>query len=301
MAEDPPNQPTSPSIPPNRRRSSFAGQTFADLFGTGQSSRNALNNSPPASGSIPVPVGPITTAAAQAQRRRMSLTTLGLGTSPVSSRHMRGDSLGSSIDESAVEDEVSTASTSATGTTPFSRRMSFGARALQSVRTREGGGSPTGGGAGSNGTHAAAAALSPAANGLSKPASSSLSSPSSAAASKSVSSVGKSRGWSFYPLSQIPPVPPLHFSLKHVRDDILTRDQGEGFNWSENFRTRAERTSSISSATGPPSMGAMPIPVPNSATARSVSAATPATKVERERRMPDAFQERILKGDFYMD
>jgi len=79
-----------------------------------------------------------------------------------------------------------------------------------------------------------------------------------------------------------------------------TNGEGGGFNWSEQLRSRAEssvsqsqrpnfatkpmheRTKSVSEMPAPPS--AVPAPAPKPA-----------------RKQPDAFQERILKGDFYMD
>lgn len=153
------NRPASP--PQHQRRSSFAGETFANLFGghRGSVSRSASTRDPNTSNngdsqqhptnSYP---GPITSAAAQAQRRRLSLTTLGLSgspnsTSPFGSYNSRRDSYGTagsdSIDESAIEDEP--AGPNPTPQTPFARRMSFGAKALQSVRT-SGGTTPPGNG-----------------------------------------------------------------------------------------------------------------------------------------------------------
>jgi hypothetical protein len=157
MAEDSTTT-TAPAPPPRARRSSFAGQTFADLFGGGRS-RPSGEASPPANPQQQYS-GPISQAAAQAQKRRLSLTTLGLSgspnqTSPFGSyRGIRRDSIGSansgSIDESAIEDDAPRDPTSAsTPATPFARRMSFGARALRDVRNSAGGGG--GGGGGGNG------------------------------------------------------------------------------------------------------------------------------------------------------
>ncbi|KAL8764055.1 MAG: hypothetical protein Q9184_000343 [Pyrenodesmia sp. 2 TL-2023] len=77
------------------------------------------------------------------------------------------------------------------------------------------------------------------------------------------------------------------------------KGRGEGFNWAEQIRTRAERSSSI---TSPPTFAPA-----LSARERQVAAA-PAPPVEvpskaplKDDRVPDHFQERILKGDFYMD
>lgn len=79
-----------------------------------------------------------------------------------------------------------------------------------------------------------------------------------------------------------------------------------GFNWSEQLRSRAE--SSVSGAR--PSFSLASSPPRGSVQhdrAKSVSdmpqppVQVPAPKPQPERRKPDAFQERILKGDFYMD
>lgn len=75
----------------------------------------------------------------------------------------------------------------------------------------------------------------------------------------------------------------------------------EGFNWSDNFRTRAERTSSIVGGVGgggAPAGG-------GHARAKSVAVMEPPPAAQipkpKEQKRPDAMQERILKGDFYMD
>ncbi|KAL1588451.1 hypothetical protein WHR41_02951 [Cladosporium halotolerans] len=237
------DEPTSTSqSPPRTRRSSFAGQTFADIFGgsgrqSGSAPRNVpSNNGDAQQGQYP---GPITTAAAQAQRRRMSLTTLGLSGSPTaqspfSSMRGRRESFSSansgSIDESAIEDEFASRDQP---TTPFARRMSFGARAMRDIRSSTGGSG--GGGDGS---------------------------------------------------------PPAN---------------GEGFNWSENLRSRAERTTSISGASGGGGGGGVGLPLGSNNHARAKSVATmeaPVREIPAQPKVskkPDHFQERILKGDFYMD
>jgi hypothetical protein len=94
----------------------------------------------------------------------------------------------------------------------------------------------------------------------------------------------------------------------------------QGFNWSDQLRTRAESTvaagsrPSFSLASGglsvsPPRTGAAPAPVsvpapigPHHHRAKSVSdMPAPPAQPPRPRQKPDPFQERILKGDFYMD
>ncbi|KAF2112451.1 hypothetical protein BDV96DRAFT_162685 [Lophiotrema nucula] len=206
----------SPPLPSpgatDRRRASVTSQTFQDLFGRQNSQSGAFS-------------GPITTAAANAQRRRLSLTTLGLGaspnqTSPFQSARPRTESLSSansgSVDESPFEDEPAlSTSSSSNPATPFARRLSFGARAMRDARPGNG-------------------------------------------------SMGNANG--------------------------------EGYNFAENLRSRAERTS-VS--------GTHPIhsrPDQQHQRAKSVAIMEPPVKeMPKTARVPDAMQERILKGDFYMD
>jgi len=216
-----------PAEGPRQRRSSVTQQTLNNLFG-GRS--NSTSGAPTAS--LP---GPITIAVAQDQRRRMSISTLGLsGTSPtqqlpMGARRSSISTAGSdSIDENAIDDEDGPARSNPN--TPFARRMSFGTQAL---RRAQPGGSP-GTGTGTNG-------------------------------------------------------------------------EGGGFNWSEQLRSRAESSVSQSqrpSFSNPTSAAKQPaqerqksvseMPAPPSV----VPAQTPPKPA---RKQPDAFQERILKGDFYMD
>ncbi|KAG9659952.1 hypothetical protein KCU64_g3519, partial [Aureobasidium melanogenum] len=113
-----------------RRRSSFVGQAFSDMFNRSSRPSESSGTSPPAQ-------GPIATAAAEASRRRLSISTLGMGTSPNQSSpmsaRMRGESVSSSTaDESAIDDEPSSAAPANSG--PFARRVSFGARALKDMK-----------------------------------------------------------------------------------------------------------------------------------------------------------------------
>jgi len=133
----------SPPLPSpgatDRRRASVTGQTFRDIFAQGQ----------------PYP-GPITTAAVNAQRRRLSLTTIGLSASPNQSSPFqtarpRTESLSSansgSVDESPFEDDppASASNPNSNPATPFARRLSFGARAMRDVRQSNGSvGNPNG-------------------------------------------------------------------------------------------------------------------------------------------------------------
>ncbi|KAL6706908.1 hypothetical protein ACN47E_005051 [Coniothyrium glycines] len=203
----------------DRRRASIAGQTFVDLFGRSNSYVGQQIGTQSS--------GPITTAALNAQRRRLSLTTIGLSaspgqTSPFTGPRTRTESISSansgSVDESPFEDDFAP-STSAPGSnpaTPFARRLSFGARALRDVRQSNG-------------------------------------------------SVGN--------------------------------PNGEGYNFAENLRSRAER----GSISGPPT-GLLS---PNGHTHQRAKSVTimepPAREMPKQAKVPDAMQERILKGDFYMD
>ncbi|QDS67532.1 hypothetical protein FKW77_002432 [Venturia effusa] len=209
----------------SRRRSSIAG-SFVDLFGQRPA---APTNDRPA-------MGPITSAAAQAQQRRLSLTTVGLGaspnqTSPFGSARSRGESISSStsgtVDESPFED----GDAQAVPTSPFARRMSFGARAMRDIRSSTGNGPANG-----RATISSRAKAPPTANN------------------------GRA---------------------------------GQGYDFAENLRSRAER-SSIS--------GGIPqTPAHHRAKSVAVMEPPPQREMPKQPKMPDAFQERILKGDFYMD
>ncbi|KAK3642252.1 hypothetical protein LTR56_010829 [Elasticomyces elasticus] len=290
MADDSNGTPPSPRV----RRSSFAGQTFADLFGTSRPrpSVDGANNSPPNQQYN----GPISQAAAEAQRRRMSLTTLGLsgsaeGTnSRLASYRARRDSISSansgSIDESAIEDEPSLRDPNSTPVTPFARRMSFGAKALRDVRNSTSG---AGGGTGQNGTNP------PAASAFTNTAKSKA--PNGTISSRDA----KGRGLSTLPQ---PPSSSRHrysLSLPYTSHMLTPRARiGSAEFWNENMRNRAQRTSIAGQGEA-----SIPLPSPNRPThARAVSVATmeaPVREMPKAQQRPDHFQERILKGDFYMD
>lgn len=259
------NSPPSPPSPTFARRASFSpGQTFSGIFG-----RTPPGNT--ASGTSAFP-GSIATAAANAQnRRRMSINTLGLsgnsptqpspfGTSPRSGSISSGGSI--ATDESVIEEGDCVGPVTAP-TTPFARRMSFGARALRDSRA---GGSPTGGGGNSGTTNGRAAPLSSTSSNF--PTSSKLSS-----------------------------------SPQQPQSNPRAVSHSEGFTWSESLRSRAERTSSITAANSSrtphhhrtQSAAAADIPPP---VREMPKAAAPPPAAAR---VPDPFQERILKGDFYMD
>jgi len=72
---------------------------------------------------------------------------------------------------------------------------------------------------------------------------------------------------------------------------------GEGFNWGDQMRSRHERSASMSANSQTAAAAraeARPPPVAPPASPAQVCA-------PKQRKAPDPFQERILKGDFYMD
>jgi hypothetical protein len=208
--------------PPNgNRRGSVTSAAFSNLF-------QRSNSTSAGSGQTREMV---MSAAGRDQSRRLSVTTLGLsGTSPQSSapfglrRGSISTTTSDSIDENAVDDEDSAKTAP---TTPFVRRMSFGAQAMRTMRPG------------------------PASPG----------------------------------------------------------QNDNAYNWSEQLRSRAESSVTgtrqglgTNMASSPPrsasqhdqnkSVSEMPAP-PHQAAAMKPK--------QPERPKPDHFQERILKGDFYMD
>lgn len=221
-----------------------------------------------ASGAYP---GPIATAAANAQanRRRTSITALGLGTSPNQSffggSRNRAESWSTngngSIDESAIEDGDAAPPASASPTSGFGRRLSFGARALRDSRTGAGNG---------NGRSPTADATSP---------------PPAAAGKERVASTSQASAGNF---------------AKRLSNQFNQRS-GEGFTWSEQLRSRAERSSSITTS---PTTAHSPTSArepPRSAPVPAAEPPPPPKPAKKQPVKPDHFQERILKGDFYMD
>ncbi|OCK82878.1 hypothetical protein K432DRAFT_207363 [Lepidopterella palustris CBS 459.81] len=299
------NSPPLPSLPTDRRRASITGQTFQDLF-----SRNASCGGPSTTSAYP---GPITSAAAQAQRRRLSLTTIGLSgspnqTSPFSAVRPRTESISSansgSVDESPFEDDPAP-SASSNPATPFARRLSFGARALRDVRTSNGNIGN------SNGRPSVDKTLSPPiakGRGLSLSTSSTFPFPlpirarhASTPASDSEPVSLASRSFSHvhpHATATRSENQPAH-NLDAHELTILLFHTGEGYNFAENLRSRAERSSIVGAHQGVPSP---PAPGQQHHRAKSVSVMEPpARDIPKQAKVPDAFQERILKGDFYMD
>lgn len=269
---------TSPADRP--RRGSFTSQAFNNIFGRSNSTSGG------AGATAPFP-GPISTAAAQDQRRRMSISTLGLsGTSPsqaspfpFSARRGSVSTAGSeSIDESAIDDDDGPAGRSQP-TTPFTRRMSFGAQALRTAR-------------GGNGN-------SPGSTGRTPSYTTSTPLPAIPAGGR-----GGRRDSQSQTQASTQSKPRTASDLSSARPG-----EGGGFNWPEQLRSRAEST--VSSQQRPnfstsPSNGKT-LQIPLHERAKSVSelpappSSVPAPAQPRQVKKPDAFQERILKGDFYMD
>jgi hypothetical protein len=264
---------TPPSATQNRR-GSFTTQTFNSIFGRSNSTGHPT---------APFP-GPISTAAAQdQQRRRVSISTLGLsGTSPTQISPFFGGRRSSisteqsdSIDESAIDDDDSPARRAS-----FTRRMSVGAQAL---RARSNGGSP--GASGRTPSYTKSNSPLPPI-----PAGSTSGGESTLPQAYQASMQSKPRTASDFPVSPRP-------------------GESGGFNWSEQLRSRAESSVSQSQrpsfSTSPtfPKMGPLHDRA-RSADMSSPPASAPAPApppAKPARKQPDAFQERILKGDFYMD
>ncbi|EFQ35293.1 uncharacterized protein GLRG_10437 [Colletotrichum graminicola M1.001] len=275
-----------------QRRGSVTQQAIAGLFRSNSTSNGAA---------FP--------GTADAQRRRLSVSTgLGLaGTTPTPGgpfNSLRRGSLSTnsndSIDENAIDEEEMPSNARTAPTTPFTRRVSFGAQAMRTMRT--GGGSP-----GSNGNNPPVSATPL----PSTPASCDRRSSTAVNATPSIYSIAAAPSSVRCRSSSIAQASTAHKQMS-ISDMFSCPDQG--FNWSEQFRSRAESSvqgtrpsfsfgsglsSSPTRGTGnagahdrQKSVSEMPAP-PAQAAAMKPKAP--------ERPKPDAFQERILKGDFYMD
>ncbi|KAJ4296145.1 hypothetical protein N0V88_004848 [Collariella sp. IMI 366227] len=252
-----------------QRRGSITSSAFSSFF------RNNSTSQQPAT---PFPT-PLASAASNDPRRRLSVTTLGLsGTSPTTpSAFLRRASMSTnadSVDENAIEEDDNGR---APPTTPFGRRMSVGAN--QVMRSARG-------------------PVSPGTNGRQPPP------------ARRTSTVRGS-----------PPAPPIlsagagSYTWGKITPQASAANQSrtdQGFNWSEQLRSRAESTVtgarpsfSFGSSLGTSPPRAPPPPVsPRHDRAKSVSdMPAPPAQPPRPRgpQKPDHFQERILKGDFYMD
>ncbi|KAI1737832.1 hypothetical protein F4680DRAFT_199727 [Xylaria scruposa] len=272
--------------PPNDRRGSVTSAAFSNLFHRRNSTTATGNGNGNGNGASRESVS---AAAARDQRRRLSVTTLGLsGASPPSASAPFGLRRGSistnnsdSIDENAIEDDEPA---KAPATSPFARRTSFGAQAMRNMRTGQtspGSGRPT-----QQARRTSAVAPRQQSFGASSI---------SAAAARRMSTSQASNALS-----------------ARTPSDMHSARSDNGYNWTEQLRFRAE-----SSVTGQrPTFGSMSAAAPGSPPrntphhdrAKSVSdmpepPRQPEVMKPRhpERPKPDHMQERILKGDFYMD
>lgn len=206
-----------------QRRPSVTSAAFSNLF-----QRSNSTSQGPSGNSVPGMAG-------RDPRRRLSVTTIGLGgTAPASAApfYRRGSistNNSDSIDENAVDDEEAMSRTAPT--TPFVRRMSFGAQAMRNMRT-PGGSSP--------------------------------------------GASDQAYNWSEQLRSR------AESSVSGARPSFASGMNGSPPRQSNGFHDRAK---SVSEMPAPPQQAAAVKPKP----------------AHPSRPKPDAMQERILKGDFYMD
>ncbi|KAJ5217497.1 uncharacterized protein N7469_011122 [Penicillium citrinum] len=220
----------------------------------------------------------------QANQRRLSITTLGLSGSPTQTsafgnQHFRRGSMSSSFGssapnpEDAVADDPESSSPGTTPSSPWARRVSFGAQALRDAR------------AGSIG------------NGRYPPLASRSGSGSVSGPSSSMAGVRRS-----------PPLAGTSSPATNTRSSASTsspqdeksnpsRRLGEGFNWSEALRSRAERAPSIGGPTQSPSTTRHH---EHQRAASIASMEQPVREIPKQPKQnkPDFFQEKILRGDF---
>ena len=208
------------------------------------------------------------------------------------------------MDESALDDEPSSAGATQP-TTPFARRVSFGARAMRDLNKS---GGSSGGNNGNNGrvyTESIAeeyTLVDGEGGGGGGGGKKGRSSPKDVAGSAKITvpTTAKGRGLSsssttsaHSPSGSIRTASP--FVAYHRSDGVLTfsdRIGESGFNWADNMRTRAERSS----------IGGANMPLPAHHKAKSVAVMEqPIREAPRPAPVLDHTQERILKGDFYMD
>ncbi|KAH8199113.1 hypothetical protein TruAng_006699 [Truncatella angustata] len=290
MSNDRDHSPTSTG--PRERRGSVTTAAFSSLFQRSNSSSAGSNGVQPLNSS----------AAARDPHRRLSVTTLGLSgaAGPASATGafggIRRGSISTnnsdSIDENAIDDDEPSARTAPT--TPFVRRMSFGANALRSVRSPPAGTSP-----GSSGR--------PAPDQPRRPSGGITRTPPSGSATFTAPAATATAGGRRTSMAQASTTLPA----RSPSDVLSATRTDQGFNWSEQLRSRAESSvsgmrpsfSGLSAAGSPPrpgiayhdrakSVSEMPAPPQQAAAIKPK---------QPEQRKPDAMQERILKGDFYMD
>ncbi|KAI0868556.1 hypothetical protein GGS24DRAFT_506662 [Hypoxylon argillaceum] len=262
------------------RRGSVTSAAFSNLFHRSNSVSAAGNG-------IGTGRESVSAAAARDQRRRLSVTTLGLsGASPPSANTpfgIRRASISTTnsdcIDENAIEDDEPAKVPS---NSPFARRTSFGAQAMRNMRTGQT--SP------GSGRPAPRARRTSSATPRQPPLSASSL---SAATARRMSTSQAS-----------------HTLSARTPSDMLSARSDNGYNWTEQLRFRAESSfsgqrptfGSVAAPSSPPRVA------PHHDRAKSVSdMPAPPRQPEvmkprqPERPKPDHMQERILKGDFYMD
>ncbi|SCO92416.1 uncharacterized protein FRV6_16544 [Fusarium oxysporum] len=271
------------------RRGSISQAALTNLF--------QRDNSVPNGSGIPSQVIP----PLDSNRRRLSVTTLGLsGTPPTSAQpfNIRRGSLSTnsnsseSMDENAIEDDdFGTARTAPS--TPFVRRMSLDGSTMR-----------TGGSAGIGDNPTSPTFSHPVQSGQK---SSRVGAPSQESSISAALPAAGRRASFTLPVSSLSQASNTKIPRAPSESYPPGQDQ-QGFNWSEQLRSRAEsavtgarpsfsfisgspprrssihdRATSVSDLPQPPSQAAIERPK------------------EQERQKPDTFQERILKGGFYMD
>ncbi|KAL4919392.1 hypothetical protein BDW62DRAFT_179499 [Aspergillus aurantiobrunneus] len=263
------------SVPPSssrqRRASIASGLSFPEY-----KSGNQGLTGPPA--------GSMANAMANAQsnqRRRLSIATLGLSGSPTQplqygNRNFRQGSISSSVGsspgntEEAVTEDVENSPPGGMPKSPFARRLSFGAQALRDARS----------GSIGNGRYHLSPPVSPAAGKRRTASSAGVPNHST---SNSISGTLSASTYKGLPQNDI--------------SNKSRRPIGEGFNWSEALRARAER--------GPISPGSAQTQqnqqVQHRRAASIASMDQPAREIPKQPKQsnkPDFFQEKILRGDF---
>ncbi|KAI9782293.1 MAG: hypothetical protein M1816_001955 [Peltula sp. TS41687] len=96
----------------------------------------------------------------------------------------------------------------------------------------------------------------------------------------------------------------MSFGAKALRDRAGGMN-GEGFNWADSFHSRAQRAATISVPSVTAASSSSTVPQQRAASvnpaATTAPKAPPPQEMPKAAKVPDPFQERILKGDFYMD
>ncbi|KAJ5122835.1 hypothetical protein N7448_003968 [Penicillium atrosanguineum] len=90
----------------------------------------------------------------------------------------------------------------------------------------------------------------------------------------------------------------LHTSTSSQDERSNPRRLGEGFNWSEALRSRAERAPSVSGPVSPQNSAARPNGHQRAASIASMEQPVREIPKQPKQKKPDFFQEKILRGDF---